>query len=146
MQSKGELRRRRRMQGRRRKRSGGHRGREKGRRGGWWGQIERGQCKLLSAVWNLRMRSWSVVEQFSLNCLLISISGNCTWTELEAGRRMGRKLVFIFLFFFVNRFFLYSVLPSSLLNARLCFHVIYPHLIIQHKVLFSSHFISFFPF
>ena len=37
-------------------------------------------------------------------------------------------------------------LPSSLLNARLCFHVIHPHLIIQHKVSFSSHFISFFLF
>ena len=58
-----------------------------------------------------------------------------------------RRLVFIFLFFFVNRFvlfFLYSVLPSSLLNARLRFHVIHPHLIIQHKVSFSSRFISFF--
>ena len=52
------------------------------------------------------------------------------------------KLVFIFLYFFVNRFFCFVVfLPSLLLNARLCFHVIHPHLIIQHKVLFSSHFI-----
>ena len=39
------------------------------------GQIEGGQCKLLSAVWNVRMWSWSG-ENFSLNCLLISISGN----------------------------------------------------------------------
>ena len=37
------------------------------------GRIGRGQCKLLSAVQNLRMWSWSVVENFSLNCLLISI-------------------------------------------------------------------------
>ena len=96
------------------------------------------------------MQSWSVVEQFSLNCPLISISGNGTWIELEGGRRDGKKIeVLIFLFFFVNRFvvfFLYSLLPSSLLNARLCFHVIHPHLIIQHKVSFSSHFISFFLF
>ena len=49
-----------------------------------------------------------------------------------------------FLNFFVNR--LYSFLPSSLLNARLHFHVIHPHLIIQHKVSFSSRFISFFFF
>ena len=49
-----------------------------------------------------------------------------------------------FYFFFVNR--LYSFLPSSLLNGRLCFHGIHPHLIIQHKVSFSSRFISFFPF
>ena len=93
--------------------------------------------------------------QYSLNCLLISISGNGTWIELEGGQRDGKKIeVFIFLFFFVNRFvnrsvccfFLYSVLPSSLLNARLHFHVIHPHLIIQYKVLFSSHFISFFLF
>ena len=46
------------------------------------------------------MRSWSVVEKFSLNCLLISISGNSTWIELEGGRRDGKKNeVFIFLFF-----------------------------------------------
>ena len=59
-----------------------------------------------------------------------------------------RRLVFIFLFFFVNRFvfFLYSVLPSLLLNARLRFHVIHPHFIVQHKVSFSSRFISFFLF
>ena len=59
---------------------------------------------------------------------------------------MGRRMKF--LFFFVNSFFffLYSVLPSSLLNARLHFHVIHPHLIIQHKVSFSSCFISFFIF
>ena len=60
-----------------------------------------------------------------------------------------RRLVFILFYFFVNRFvlfFLYSVLPSSLLNARLRFHVIHPHLIIQHKVSFSSRFISFFLF
>ena len=97
------------------------------------------------------MRSWSVVEKFSLNCLLISISGNGTWIELEGGWQDGKKIeVFIFLFFFVNRFvccfFLYSVLPSSLLNARLHFHVIHPHLVIQHKVSFSSRFISFFLF
>ena len=56
---------------------------------------------------------------------------------------------FYFLIFFVNRFvvfFSYSVLPSSLLNTRLHFHVIHPHLIIQHKVSFSSRFISFFFF
>ena len=51
---------------------------------------------------------------------------------------------YFFIFFFVNR--LYSFLPSSLLNARLHFHVIHPHLIIQHKVSFSSRFISFFSF
>ena len=55
---------------------------------------------LLSAVWNLRMQSWSVVEKFSLDCLLISISGNGTWIELEGGWRDGKKNeVFIFLFF-----------------------------------------------
>ena len=60
------------------------------------------------------------------------------------GGRLGRTLVFSFLFFLVNR--LYSFLPSSLLNARLRFHVIHPHLIIQHKVLFSSHFNFIFSF
>ena len=62
---------------------------------------------------------------------------------------MGRRMKFYFFIFFVNSFvvvFLYSVLPSSLLNARLRFHVIHPHLIIQHKVSLSSRFISFFLF
>ena len=63
---------------------------------------------------------------------------------------MGRRLKFLFFyFFFVNRFvdcFFVQFLPSSLLNARLHFHVIHPHIIIQHKVSFSSRFISFFLF
>ena len=91
-----------------------------------------------------------VSRKFSLNCLLISISGNVTWTRSKEDRWDGKKIeVFIFLFFFINRFdccFFYSVLPSSLSNARLRFHVIHPHLIIQHKVSFSSRFISFFLF
>ena len=62
---------------------------------------------------------------------------------------MGRRLKFLFYFiFFVNRFvycfFFVQFLPSSLLNARLRFHVIHPHIIIQHKVSFSSCFIPFF--
>ena len=63
---------------------------------------------------------------------------------------MGRRLKFLFYyFFFVNRFvdfFFVQFLPSSLLNARLRFHVIHPHIIIQYKVSFSSCFISFFLF
>ena len=64
---------------------------------------------------------------------------------------MGRRLKFLFFyFFFVNRFvdcfFFVQFLPPSLLNARLRFHVIHPHIIIQHKVSFSSRFISFFLF
>ena len=54
-----------------------------------------------------------------------------------------KKKMISFYFFFVNR--LYSFLPPSLLNARLCFHVIHPHLIIQHKVLIS-YFFCFFAF
>ena len=50
------------------------------------------------------MQSWSVVEKISLNCLLISISGSGTWIEL-GGPWDGKKIeVFIFKFFFVNRF------------------------------------------
>ena len=46
------------------------------------------------------MRSWSVVEKFSLNCLLISISGNGTWIEIEGGCQDGKKIeVFIYFFF-----------------------------------------------
>ena len=40
------------------------------------------------------MRSWSVVEKFSLNCLLISISGNSTWIELEGGWQDGKTSFF----------------------------------------------------
>ena len=110
---------------------------------------DRGLCLLLSAVRNLRMWSWSVVEKCSLNSLLISFSGNGTWIELEGGWRDGKKIEVFIYFFFVNRFvccFFVQCLPSSLLNARLHFHVIHPHLIIQHKVSFSSCFISFFLF
>ena len=71
--------------------------------------------------------------------------------RVQGDRRDGKKIeVFIFLFFFVNRFvdcfFFVQFLPSLLLNARLRFHVIHPHIIIQHKVSFSSRFISFFLF
>ena len=45
------------------------------------------------------MWSWSVVEKFSLNCLLISISGKNTWTEGEEGGR-DEKTSFYFLIFF----------------------------------------------
>ena len=59
-------------------------------------------------------------------------------------KRKRKMISFYFLNFFVNR--LCSFLPSLLLYARLHFHVIHPHLIIQHKVSFSSHFISCFLF
>ena len=46
-----------------------------------------------------------VSRKFSLNCLLISISGNFTWTRSEEDRQDGKMIeIFIFLFFFVNRF------------------------------------------
>ena len=65
VQSEREWRKRWRIRGRSRKMNGGPRGKEKGRWGSWCGLIERGLCKLLSAVRNLRMRSWSV-ENFPL--------------------------------------------------------------------------------
>ena len=147
------------MRDRRRKRNGGPGGREKGRRDSWCGWIERDQYKLLSTVWNGASESinkfWNALLvsnwKTALNFLSISISEKVTWTGSDEGRQGGsqmkrkRKMIsFYFLNFFVNR--LYSFLPSSLLNARLCFHVIHPHLIIQHKVSFSSRFISFFLF
>ena len=45
------------------------------------------------------MRSWSVVEKFSLNCLLIFISGNSTSIELEGGWWDGKKNE-VFIFFY----------------------------------------------
>ena len=88
------------------------------------------------------MRSWLLIEKLHLIFFWFpfqgTLHGHCRKTEGWVGR-----LVFIYLFFFVNRFLCFvQFLP--LLNARLCFHVIHPHLIIQHKVSFSSHFISFF--
>ena len=74
------------------------------------------------------MRCWSVVENFSLNCLLISISGNGTWKELEGGRWDGKKIeVFIFLFCFVNRFILFFFVQSFTI------------IIIKCKASFSCH-------
>ena len=72
----------------------------------------------------------------------ISISERDTGIERREVEGVGELKVFIHLFFFVNSF-LYSFLPSSLLNARFHFHLIHPHLIIQCKASFSSHFISF---
>ena len=46
------------------------------------------------------MQSWSVVEKFSLNCLLISIPGNGTWIELEGGQQDGKKNEVFILYFF----------------------------------------------
>ena len=41
-----------------------------------------------------------VSRKFSLNCLLISISGNVTWTRSEEDRQDRKKIeVFIFYFF-----------------------------------------------
>ena len=59
---------------------------------------------------------------------------------------MGRRMTFLFFnFFFVNSFvwfFLYSVLPSSLLNARLHFscHSSSSHYSTQGFYLISFHF------
>ena len=68
----------------------------------------------------------------------------------------GGIVVRLFIYFFYVNSFLYIsfiffmlivfctvFLPSSLLNARFRFHLIHPHLIIQCKVSFSSHFILF---
>ena len=51
------------------------------------------------------------------------------------------SFLYNFFFFYVNIFLCTVFLPSSLLNARFHFHLIHPHLIIQCKVSFSSHFI-----
>ena len=105
---------------------------------------------MLNQSTNFGMRSWLVIEKLPLIFFRFPFQ-KVTWTGSDEGRQGGsqmkrkRKMIsFYFFNFFVNR--LYSFLPSSLLNARLHFHVIHPHLIIQHKVSFSSHFISFFLF
>ena len=149
VQSERKWRKRWRIRERRRKRNGGPGGREKGRLGGWCRRIERGQCKLLSAVQNLRMRSWSV-ENFPLIVFWFLFQGTLHGQGPKKTGGMGRRLKFLLFYFFLQIdlivVFFYSVLPSSLSNARLRFHVIHPHLIIQYKVSFSSHFISFFLF
>ena len=48
----------------------------------------------------LLISNWEI----ALNFLLISISGNSTWTELGGGR-WGGKTSFYSLFFFINKFF-----------------------------------------
>ena len=96
--------------------------------------------KSINKFWNaLLVSNWKT----ALNFLSISISEKVTWTGSDEGRQGGsqmkrkRKMIsFYFLNFFVNR--LYSFLPSSLLNSRLHFHVILPHLIIQILCNFTS--------
>ena len=104
MQSEGELRRRRRMWGGSRKKNGGPGGREKGRWGSWGGRIERGQCKLLSAVRNLRMRSWSV-ENFPLIVIWFNYFRE-HYMDRVWRRQAGweEDWSFYFFIFFVNRF------------------------------------------
>ena len=92
------------------------------------------------------MWSWSVVENFSLNCLLISISGNSTWIELEGGRQDGKKNeVFIFLFFFVNSFVHFSlqrfVTTTIKCKASFSCHSSSSHYSTQGFVLISFHLI-----
>ena len=91
------------------------------------------------------MRSWSVVEKFSLNCLLISISGKGTWIELEGGQQDGKKNeVFIFLFFFVNSFFFFVQCFTIIIikcKATFCCHSSSSHYSTQGFVLISFHFI-----
>ena len=41
-----------------------------------------------------------VNRKFSLNCLLISISGNVTWTRSEEDRQDGKKTSFYLFIFF----------------------------------------------
>ena len=151
VQSERKWRKRRRIRDRRRKRNGGPGGREKGRRGGWCGQIERGQCKLLSAVWNLRMRSWSV-ENFPLIVFWFLFQGTLHGQGPKKTGGMGRRLKFLFFnFFFVNRFdcciflvfyhhhyqmqgFVFmSFILISLFNTRFRFHLISFHFFFFNK-------------
>ena len=96
------------------------------------------------------MQSWSVVEKFSLNCLLISISGNSTWIELEGGWQDGKKNeVFIFLFLFVNSFvclFFVQCFTIIIIKCKASFscHSSSSHYSTQGFVLISFHFIFFF--
>ena len=71
----------------------------------------------------------------------ISISERDVGTERQEVEWGGKVKGF---YLFICKQFLYSFLPSSLLNARFHFHLIHPYLIIQCKTSFSSHFISFF--
>ena len=67
----------------------------------------------------LLVSSWKI----SLNCLLISISRNSTWTELGEGRWDGKTSLY---FFFVKRF-------------QVCFVQCFTIIIIECKVSFSCH-------
>ena len=69
----------------------------------------------------LLVSSWKI----SLNCLLISISRNGTWTELEEGRWDG-KTSFYYFIFFVNWF-------------QVCFVQCFTIIIIKFKLSFSCH-------
>ena len=101
VQSERKWRKRWRIRDRRRKRNGGPRGREKGRWGSWCRRIERGQCKLLSAVRNLRMQSWSV-ENFSLIVFWFLFQGTLHGQGPKKTGRMGRRLKFLFFNFFLE--------------------------------------------
>ena len=141
------------MRGRRRKRCGGPRGREKGRRGSWCRWIERGQCLLLFIiVCSLESQNAVLVSswKFSLNCLLIFYFRE-RYMDRARRRAAGweEEWSFYFFIFFCKLFFLFffcfffvffcSVLPSSLLNARLllCLRIFMSFI---QKVVFISYY------
>ena len=91
----------------------------------------------------LLVSSWKI----SLNCLLISISGNGTWTELEEVRQDG-KTSFYFFIFFVNRFQVCFVqsFTTIIIKCKASFscHSSSSHYSTQGFVLISFHFIFYF--
>ena len=151
MQSERDWRKRRRIRGRRRKRNGRPRGREKGRWGGWCGRIGRGQCKLLSAVRNLRMWSWSV-ENFPLIVFWFNYFRE-HYMDRVRRRQAGweEDWSFYFFIFFVNTFdccfftvfyhhhyqmqgFVFmSFILISLFNTRFCSHLVSFHFFFFNK-------------
>ena len=145
----------RRRQGRKQRRSGERRGREKGRRGMSWGWTGKGQCKILSVVWNgvsacyelnqsthFRVHSWLVVEKLPLIFFWFPFQGTVHGQSEEAVGGVGR-LAFIYLFFCKYIFLFVQFFTIIIIKCKASFscHSSSSHYSTQGFVLISFHLI-----
>ena len=74
--------------------------RERERQARWLMQADRERSVYIIVCSLESQNAVLVSRKFSLNCLLISISGKSTWIELDEGRQAGKKTSFYFFIFF----------------------------------------------
>ena len=74
---------------------------ERERQARWLMRADRERSVLIIVCSSESQNVVLVSRKFSLNCLLISISGKSIWIELDEGRHSLKKTSFYFLIFFL---------------------------------------------